>query len=74
MGNLISVIEASRGAGAQVRDCKRHWLWVRFPIDEEKYLFKFIFSFLCPGNDAKRGIEFRHLTRGIRWKIGNRVH
>ena len=26
-------------------DCKRVWLWVRFPLEKIKYLFKFIFRF-----------------------------
>ena len=32
-------------------DCKRNWLWVRFPHEEMKYLFKFISPFLdwCRG-------------------------
>ena len=33
-------------------------LWVRFPLDV-KYL---IFSFSRPGNEAMRGVEFRHRT------------
>ena len=49
-------------------DCKRDWLWVRFPLDEIKYLFKFILpiSFL----------KFRHSTCNvsrIRRKVGNGV-
>ena len=31
---------------AQVYDCNRDWLWVRSPLEEMKYSFKFIFS--CP--------------------------
>ena len=27
-------------------DCKTDWLWVRSPLEEMKYLLKFIFSFL----------------------------
>ena len=50
--NLI--IEASRGAGAQVCDCKLDWLWVRSPLEEIKYLFKFIFSLILSGVEAKR--------------------
>ena len=34
--------QASRGAGAQACDCKRDRLWVRFALEEMKYL---IFSF-----------------------------
>ena len=66
----------SCGAGAQACDCKRNRLWVRFPLDEMKHLFKFIFSFLRSGVEAKRGIEFRHSTRNaprIRRKMVNEV-
>ena len=28
-------------------------LWVRFPLEEIKYLFKFIFPFLRSGDEAK---------------------
>ena len=41
--------EASRGAGAQMCDCKRDWSWVRSPFLKINYLFKFIFSFLRCG-------------------------
>ena len=27
-------------------DCKTDWLWVRSPLEEMKYLLKFIFPFL----------------------------
>ena len=40
-------------------DYKRDWLWVRSPLEEIKYTFKFIFSFLRSGVEAKRGVEFR---------------
>ena len=50
--------EASRGAGAQ-SVTKRDWLWIRSPLEEIKYLFKFIFSFLCSSVGAMRGVEFR---------------
>ena len=33
-------------------------LWVRSPLEDMKYLFKFIFPFLCSGVEAKRGVEF----------------
>lgn len=36
--------------GAEVCDYKRVRLWVRFQLDEIKYLFKFVFSFLRSGN------------------------
>ena len=42
-------------------DCKRDWLWIRSPLEEVKYLCKFIFSFLHCGVEAKRGVEFRHI-------------
>ena len=43
--------------------CKRDWLWVRLPLEEMKYLFKYIFSFLRSGVEAKRDVEFRHSTQ-----------
>ena len=43
--------------GAQVCDSKRDRLWVRFPLEDMKYLFTFIFSFLRSGVEAKRGVE-----------------
>ena len=51
-----------------------YWLWVRSPLEEIKYLLKFIFPFLRSGVEAKRGVEFCHLTRNasrIRQKVGN---
>ena len=50
-------IEASRGAGVQICDCKRDCLWVRSPHEEMQYL---IFSILRFVVEAKRS---RHLTR-----------
>ena len=52
------VVEASRGAEAQ-SVTKRDWLWVRSPLDEMKYLFRFIVPFFCSGAEAKRGVELR---------------
>ena len=46
------------------------------PLEEMKYLFKYIFPFLRSGVKAKRGVESRHSIRGayrIRRKVGNRV-
>ena len=57
-------------------DCKTDWLWIRFPLEELKYLLKFIFPFLRSGLEAKRGVEFCHSTRNaskIRQKVGNGV-
>ena len=34
-------------------DCNHDWLWVRSPLEEIKYLFKFIFSYLRSGVEAK---------------------
>ena len=34
-------------------DCKTDWLWVRSPLEEMKYLLKFIFPFLRSGIEAK---------------------
>ena len=45
-------------------------------LEEVKYLFTFIFSFLRSGVEAKRGTEFRHSTRinsRTRRKVGNGV-
>ena len=44
-------------------DCKIDWLWVRSQLEEMKYLFTFIFSFLRSGVEAKRDVELRHSTR-----------
>ena len=44
-------------------DCKTDWLWVWSPLVEMKYFLKLIFPFLCSGVEAKRGVEFSHLTR-----------
>ena len=41
-------------------DCKIDWLWVRLLLEEVKYSFTFIFSFLRSGVEAKRGAEFHH--------------
>ena len=34
-------------------DCKRDWLWIRFPLEEIKYLLKFIFPFFRSGTKVK---------------------
>ena len=53
-------------------DCKLDWLWVRSPLEEIKYIFTFIFSFLRSGVQTKRGAGFRHLTRNVsRQKVVN---
>ena len=59
-----------------VTEChfKNVWLWVRFLLEEIKYLLTFIFSFIRSGVAAKRGVEFRHSTRDAsrtQWKVGN---
>ena len=57
-------------------DCKTDWLWVRSPLEELKYLLKFIFLFLRSGGEVERGIEFCHSTRNasrIRQNVGNGV-
>ena len=49
-------------------------MWVRSPLEEMKYLLKFIFPFLRSGVEAKRGDEFCHSTRSAsrnRQKMGN---
>ena len=43
-------------AGAQTCDCKRDWLWVRFPLMEIKYL---IFSLLHSGSTQRRALPSR---------------
>ena len=53
--------------------CKSCWLWFRSLLQEMRYLFKFIFSFLV---ETKSDVEFRHSTRNafrIRRKVGNGV-
>ena len=48
----------------------------RGALEEVKYLFTFVFSFLRSIVEAKRGVEFRHSTRNAsrtRWKVGNGV-
>ena len=37
-------------------DWKTDWLWVRFPLEEMKYLLKFIFPFLRSGAEARRWV------------------
>ena len=55
-------------------DSKNDWLWVRSPLKEMKYLHKCIFTSLRSGVEAKRGVEFCHVTCNasrIRQKVGN---
>ena len=57
-------------------DCKIDWLWVPSPLEEVKYLFIFIFSFLRSDVEVKRIIEFHHSTCNAsrtRRKVGNGV-
>ena len=57
-------------------DCKTDWMWVRSPLEEMKYLLKFIFPFLRSGVEVKRSVEFCHSTRNtlkIWRKVGNGV-
>ena len=45
-------------------------------IMEMKYLFKFIFLFLCSGVEAKQDVKFRHSAHNasrIRRKFGNEM-
>ena len=69
--NPSYIFEVSRGAAAQVRDCKFNWLWVRSRLEEIKYFFKWRFSFLRPGVEAKRCVEFCHSTRNA-FSIGRK--
>ena len=65
--------EASRGTKC---DCEIDWLWVRSPLEEMIYLFRFIFYFFRSGDEAMRGVEFRHSTRNVsrtRRKVRNGV-
>ena len=57
------MFEASRGAEAQSVTVKPTGLGVRSPLEEMKYLLKFIFTFLRSGVEVKHGVEFCHLTR-----------
>ena len=68
---MLIFIIYSCGAGVQACGCKRGRLWVRFSLDEMKYL---IFSFPRSAIGAKRDVEFRYSTRNvsrIRRKVGN---
>ena len=61
----------ARGTWAPAYDCKCDKLWVRFSLKEMKYL---IFSFPHSGDEAKRGVEYRHSTRYVSIflrKVGN---
>ena len=49
-------MEASRGAAARGVTAKPDWLWVRSPLEEMKYLLKFILPFLRSGVEVKRGV------------------
>ena len=60
---IIIKIRLVMAQGAHVCDCKSDWLWMRSPLEEMKYLLKFIFSFLHSGVNAKRDVQFSHLTR-----------
>ena len=53
MLNVIFFHENVRGQSWR-SGTKCHWLWVRFPLEEMKYLLKFIFPFLRSGVEAKR--------------------
>ena len=59
-----------RGTSVNATDCGFD------PLEEMKFLLTFIFSFLRPGVEAKRSLEFRHSTRNAsrtRRKVGNGV-
>ena len=51
------VIEANHGTSAQ--SVTVNWLWIRFRLEEIKYL---ISSISFPDNEAKRGVQFLHST------------
>ena len=72
---LLRPVVAQQQRGTKC-DCKTAWLWVRFPLEEMKYLLKFIFPFLRSVVEDKRGVEFCHSTRNasrIRQKVENGV-
>ena len=69
----VSIIGQSWRSGTKY-DCKNDCMWVRFPLEEMKYLLKFIFPFLRSGVEVERGVDFCHSTRNafrIRQKVGN---
>ena len=70
---LVKFVLNERPVVAQGQsDCKIDWLWVRSPLEEMKYLLKFIFLFLRSGIEDKRCVEFCHLTRNtskVRQKV-----
>ena len=73
--SVVGILGQSWRRGAKC-DCKTDRLWVRYPLEEVKYLFKFISPLLRSGVEAKRGVEFCPSTRKasrIRQKMGNEV-
>ena len=62
--------ETSHGVGSAKCNCKHERLWVRFPLQKNKYL---IFSFHGSGVEAKRGVEFRYSTRNLQNFTENEV-
>ena len=75
--NNVKLIETSRGATARGVTVKpTGCVWVRSPLEEMKYLLKFIFPFRRSGVEVKRDVEFCHSTRNasrIWQKVGNGV-
>lgn len=60
---IYHIIEANRGARG-ITTCRALVrLWGRFPLEEMKIFKMITILFLCSGNEAKRGLEFRHSTR-----------
>ena len=53
---ILIVFKASRGSVALMWNYKRDWLWVRFLLDEMKYLMFTTVSSL------QGGVNFRHST------------
>ena len=70
--NSIFFFSASRGAGAQSVTVKTDWSWVRSPLEEMKYLLKFIFPFLRSGAEAKCGVEFCHSRHTMSPEFGRK--
>ena len=53
-----SPVEASRGAKWRGTKCDcKNWLWVRSPLEEVKYLLKFIFPFLRSGVELSAALS-----------------
>ena len=61
MGDHV-VCEASRGVGTHACGCKRDRLWLRSPHGGMVYKLLQFHFLRYGGNEAKRGVVFRHST------------